>query len=254
VQVNVLGPLEVTIDGVPIEPPASRRAWALLGYLALRPGAVPRGEVASALWPRVHEQSARGSLRSAAWALRRALGRRAADVVLATRESVGLIDDGHLVTDLRRFGADVNAGRHEAALRLCRGPLLFGLDDDWALVERAAFAERVGEALGALTTAALRRGDTSAAIAWARRRVRAAPLDEQAARSLMVVLEAAGEYAEALRVHRTLADRLRRELFVAPAAATRELARRIRLAAATREAAAFADRRLPAMAAPRARG
>jgi DNA-binding SARP family transcriptional activator len=265
VQVSVLGPLEVVIDGRPVAPPASRRAWALLGYLALHPGPIPRGQVAAALWPRVHEQSARGSLRSATWALRRAFGRRAAEVLLATRESVGLTDDGRLVTDLREFGAALSARRHELALGLCRGPLLFGIDDDWALIERAAFAERVGEALGALTTAALARGDTAAAVAWARRRARAAPLDEHAARSLMVALEATGEYAEALRVERALADRLRRELFVAPAAATRTLGRRIRLAAVTREAAAYAlgeahatdspaARPGTAMAAPRARG
>lgn len=253
IQVNVLGPLSVAIDQQRVRPPASHRAWALLGYLALRPGPCPRMQVAATLWPRVREQSARASLRTALWALRGALGADAGDVLRTGRDSVGLIDDDRLATDLREFSSNASAGRHEAALRLYRAPLLDGIDDDWALLERAAFAERVGETLGALATAALERGDADAAVAWARRRAHAAPLDEQAARSLMVALQAAGEYAEALRVQRALADRLRRELFVAPAARTHELARRIRLTA-TYEAAAYGEPHMAATAGPRARG
>src|SRR5919108_6424486 len=92
-RIRLLGELEVDLAGVPVPAPASRRAWALLGYLALRPGPHRRSEVAAALWPDVLDSSARGSLRNAVWALRRALGPAANDRLIATRTEVGLVDD-----------------------------------------------------------------------------------------------------------------------------------------------------------------
>ena len=64
-RVHVLGELEVECDGRRIAPPESRRAWALLGWLALHPGRHQRGVIASALWPDVLDSSALQSLRSA---------------------------------------------------------------------------------------------------------------------------------------------------------------------------------------------
>jgi DNA-binding SARP family transcriptional activator len=72
VHVRLLGELEVEAGGKRIEPPASRRAWSLLAWLALHPGEHPRSTVAAAFWPDVLDSSARASLRSAAWAGRQA--------------------------------------------------------------------------------------------------------------------------------------------------------------------------------------
>lgn len=107
-------------------------------------------------------------------------------------------------------------------------PLLRGIDDEWALIERHAFEDRLAGALSALTLGALERGDIAGAVRWARRRTRLAPRDEPAARALMVALAVEGERAAALEVYRALSSRLCRELGVAPAPATLELARRIR--------------------------
>ena len=142
-KIRVLGPLEVELGGRRVPPPASRRSWALLGLLALTPGPRPRSVVAATLWPDVLDASARASLRSATWALRRALGPAAADRVVATRDHLGVVDDDALGTDLQAFSAAVAAGRYEAALELCRGPLLEGIDDEWALVERDARPRRL---------------------------------------------------------------------------------------------------------------
>ena len=73
-KMRLFGGFEVELDGVPVEPPASRRAWALLAWLALHLGLSDRRRVASYFWPDVLDSSARASLRSAIWALRRALG------------------------------------------------------------------------------------------------------------------------------------------------------------------------------------
>src|SRR3954447_18214302 len=86
--VRLLGDLQAELDGRPVAAPASRRAWALLAWLALHPGEHPRGTGAARVWPDVPDSSARASLRSAAWALRRALG--ADDALVTGRDRIGL--------------------------------------------------------------------------------------------------------------------------------------------------------------------
>src|SRR5437764_5132032 len=89
-KISVLGELRIEAGGVAFAPPESRRARLLLGWLALNPGRHARGELAARLRPDVLDESARSSLRQAAWALRPALG----DALEADRGTVGLADDG----------------------------------------------------------------------------------------------------------------------------------------------------------------
>jgi len=73
--IRLLGAMEVDADGVAVTAECGPRTWGLLAWFAVHPGLHPRGEVAARFWPDVLDSSARGSLRSAVWALRRALGR-----------------------------------------------------------------------------------------------------------------------------------------------------------------------------------
>src|SRR6201995_6044660 len=73
-RVRLLGELRPALHGRTLAAPHGRRAWGLLGWLALHPGAHPRGTVAARFWPDVLESSARASLRSAAWTLRQGAG------------------------------------------------------------------------------------------------------------------------------------------------------------------------------------
>ena len=84
--VRVMGPMRVELDGEPLAAPTSRRAWSLLAYLALHPGPHRRAEVAARFWPDVIDASARQSLRSATWALRRALGPAGGQLVTSRDE------------------------------------------------------------------------------------------------------------------------------------------------------------------------
>src|SRR5690242_4038439 len=92
VRVWLSGRLRIAVGERELELPASRRARALLAWLALHPGAHARGDLAGRFWPDVLEESARASLRGALAELRRALGDGAA-VLVATREAVALSDD-----------------------------------------------------------------------------------------------------------------------------------------------------------------
>jgi DNA-binding SARP family transcriptional activator len=235
-RIRLLGELEVDVDGAPLAPPSSRRAWALLGWLALHPGPHPRGDVAARFWPDVLDASARASLRSAVWALRRPLeAAGAADRLRATRDHVGLVADAELWVDRADFDAFVAQGRAEDAVALCRGPLLHGLEDEWVYEARDEHARRLGEALGALADAALERGDVDRAVHWTRRRAALDPLDEEVQRALMALLADGGDRSGALAVYGRLRDRLRDQLGVAPAAPTRALADRLRRAPAEAE-------------------
>ncbi|MEA2246224.1 MAG: hypothetical protein QOH46_753, partial [Solirubrobacteraceae bacterium] len=231
--VRLFGELQADVDGAAIEPPASRRAWSLLAWLALHPGDHPRGSLAARFWPDVLDASARASLRSAIWALRRALGPAGDGALLTARDRIGLSCE----TDVQAFDAHVAARELEAAVELCRGPLLADLDDDWVLEERDAHAEQVGAALARLAATA---PTPAAAVAWARRRVALDPLDEEAARDLMRRLAAAGDRSGALAAHDRLSERLRTTLGLAPSAATRALCAAVRTSDSDPEPAAEA--------------
>src|SRR3954467_12119472 len=119
--VQLLGEVQAEVDGAVVTPPTSRRAWSLLAWLALPPGEHARGAVAARFWPDVLDSSARASLRSALWELRRALVGEAG--LQAGRDRIAL----RCETDLAEFHAHVAAGRLEPAVELCRGPLLADL-------------------------------------------------------------------------------------------------------------------------------
>jgi DNA-binding SARP family transcriptional activator len=229
-RVALIGELAAEGDGRPIAPPASRRAWALLGFLALHPGLHARSMVAARFWPDVLDVSARRSMRSALWALRRALGPAAGGVLAGTRDRVGLLPGPGLWIDREAFCALLAQDRLEEAVALCRGDLLAGLDDPWALEAADEHRERLGTVLGALAARAGAAGDHRSAVAWARRAVALDGLSEHHVRLLMRRLTAAGDGAAGLAAFGRLEERLARELGVGPSLATRDVAAQIRAA------------------------
>ena len=168
---RILGALEVELNGAEIDSPVSQRPWAVFAYLALAPRPVTRGELAGRFWPDVLDQSARASLRSALWVLRRRLG----DAVSVDGERVGLRDEPGVWVDVREFERLAAGDDPAAALELCRGDLLEGLEDDWALSARERHRERVIELLEELwrrSAAIARGGDRAHAAAGRARPVR----------------------------------------------------------------------------------
>jgi DNA-binding SARP family transcriptional activator len=229
-RVALIGELAAEGDGRAIAPPASRRAWGLLGFLALHPGLHARSSVAARFWPDVLDASARQSMRSALWALRRALGPACDGVLAGTRDRVGLLPGPGLWVDHEAFGALVAHDRLEEAVALCRGELLAGLEDPWAVEAADEHRERLGTVLGTLAARAGAAGDHLSAVAWARRAVALDGLSEHPVRLLMRRLAAAGDGAAALAAFARLEERLARELGVGPSLATRDVAAQIRAA------------------------
>jgi len=225
VRVRLLGSLAIEVDSRPVAPPASRRAQALVAWLALNPGTHARGQVAGRFWPDVLEASARQSLRSALWALRRALGPDGEHALRALREEIGLND---VTTDLAEWEEHVAAGRLEAAIDLERGELLAGLDDEWVYEAREQHRARRAHVLERLAEAAEAAGDADAALERTRRWAGADPLAEAPARALIRRLAANGERSAALTVYSRLRERMRLELGVSPSPETRAVADELR--------------------------
>src|SRR5438067_1874134 len=227
--IGVLGELELELDGRRLDPPTRQSGRLLLGYLALAPGVHARADLAALLWPDILESSARASLRSAIAAVRRTLGDESDRYLISSTDALGLADASQgAVVDRQQFEALVGKGRLEAALELCRGPLLQGLDAEWVRAARAEHLDRLADVLGQLARQAEEAGSLKRAIRYTRRQVALSPLAEPPNRELIRRLTAAGDRASALIVYGELAERFRRELQAVPSLATREMAEQAR--------------------------
>jgi DNA-binding SARP family transcriptional activator len=211
-RVRLLGELSLELDGRPVPAPASRPTRSLLAWLALHPGMHARSRLAGRLWPDVRDDSARTSLRKAVADLRRALGPDAADALVATREGVGLAPAPMVSVDILEFDQLLSATRLEEAVELSRGELLPELDDDWVYDARDDHRARLAAAVARLGDVAEQQGDLERAVQRAREHIVLEPLAEQAHRTLIRRLVAAGDRAAALAAYARLRDRLRQLL------------------------------------------
>ncbi len=221
-EIQLIGELRVRLGGTQAELPASRRARALLAWLALHPGRHPRSRLAGLFWPDVLDASARASLRSAIWALRSALGPDFAGYLGTDRDTVTLAGADLRVDlwEVRRLIAD---GEPEAALALCRAELLQELDDDWVVDAREELDRDMAAALRELADRARAAADWASALPWARRRATLCRLEESATADLIQILIEGGDAPAALEEFARLEQRLGSELGVRVSAATAAL-------------------------------
>jgi DNA-binding SARP family transcriptional activator/tetratricopeptide (TPR) repeat protein len=210
--------VQVRADGAELPLPASKRARAVLAFLALHPGPQARGRLAARFWPDVLDESARANLRVALTELRQALGPAAGHLV-ATRDSVAL-DGPDLSVDTRAFQQALRDGDAMRALEACSAPILDGFEQEWALEARDDHAHRLGEALEQLAAAT---DDPAEAIRLTRAQVALDPLADATNRRLIDRLAAGGDRASALSAGRQYAERLRAQLGIPPSRETRAL-------------------------------
>ena len=224
-RVRLLGEVSVESDGRRLPLPSSGKATALLVWLALNPGEHPRGRVAALLWPDVLDESARGSLRTAVWALRQALG-EGDDALTASRSALGLT--GGVDVDVLELRSLADQGRLAEAAELAHGELAPGVEEEWLEEARDGHRTLLDGIYERLAVRAGAEGDPAAALVWARRRVWLDPLDEDTQLDLLRRLAAAGDRAGALHSFARFRTRLRTELGLAPSAETLALVASIR--------------------------
>lgn len=192
---TTLGGFAFSVDGVPTRSPATRKARALMAYLATNPKIdVARERVVEIFWPDSEPQRARDSLSTALHSIRRCIRSAGpdADTYLVTNKSV-LSWIGPTEVDAVAF-ARLAAQRGEQtdrdALAIYRGDFLEGDFDDWAVAER----ERIGSLYESVLARIVR---TSNDAELAQRFVARNPYDEAAYVAIVDAELAAGRRASA---------------------------------------------------------
>lgn len=259
---RLLGPFEATAGGQPIPLHESRKARALLAYLARHPGPVLRNHLAEFLWPETSETRGRRNLSRELHQLAAQLGtcfhgdyHRVAwappttcwlDATRCEQLLAGLCPPtmpAHCA-GWQPYGSEVwhvrvERGVHVAELNeavdLYRGEFMADLAphgcpefEAWLEQERERWRRRISTALATLVAYHALRGEETA-LDYAERWCRLDPWSEEAQHDRLTLLVEAGRRSEALIQYELFCRTLSVELRARPSQALSALAERIRL-------------------------
>jgi DNA-binding SARP family transcriptional activator/predicted ATPase len=206
----------------------TRKAIAILSYLAVAGPTQSRDRLATLLWPEADEARAHAALRrtlsvtvaqvrEALLVTRRTVSLRAAAIEVDTTEFDSLLAEG----DIRSL---------EMAAKLYRDEFLSGFSlrdspdfDDWQALAAERFRSRLASALEELVEAHAGAGRMARALEYARRWLALDPLHEPAHQALIRLLSWTGQRSAALKQYRACVRLLDTELGVAPLPATTHL-------------------------------
>lgn len=187
-QVGLLGPFEVIVDGKPVDVPGSKRQ-ALVACLALRVGRVVATDtLVEALWGSDLPAAPRNAVQHHVTRLRRALGadaiRLAADGYALEGAVVDALEFEELLTAaraaLRAGDAGGAADTVADALSLWRGPALQGLPEStWATAEAGRLDALRLDALEERFEAALALGEHAELVSPIRSALEESPFRER---------------------------------------------------------------------------
>jgi DNA-binding SARP family transcriptional activator/Tfp pilus assembly protein PilF len=246
ISIQLLGPVKVEVAGAPLEVD-TRKAVALLAFLAVTRRPASRESLAALLWPDADGPAARAALRRTLSVLNAGLGAGALSI---ERGSVALGSDAAEL-DVWQFRIALGRARDHAhdpdtacgecttaleeALALDRGEFMSGFAlrdsepfDEWQVAEAESHRRDLAGALERLARGLAASGATERAIAIGRRWLEVDVLHEPAHRLLMQLLARAGEPAAAIGQYRECVRILDRDLGVAPLPETTALYEAIR--------------------------
>jgi DNA-binding SARP family transcriptional activator/ActR/RegA family two-component response regulator len=213
---------------------SSKKLAGLLAYLALTsPAPQSRDKLVDLLWGSHFEVQARQNFRQALFRLRRALGQ---DAVSSDGDEISLAP-GVVGCDATKLEALTRDGSHASlaqAVALYRGRLLADVAipepawADWVAVEQRRLEGLALDALVKLGDIELASGHSDKALETASRALAINNLREDAHRTMLEALAAAGRRAEALKHYQDLVALLKRELNVEPDAATKSVVAKLR--------------------------
>lgn len=200
----------------------TRKAMALLCYLALRQTPVQRHELDTLLWPEKDEKRARRSLRDEISRINRTIGE---DVIISSGQELSLTKD--ISVDVWKFSQgteqltnfqDVNIDYFEKVLRLYDGHLLSGFHiqnaqpfEEWLELERENCQHNYLEALLSLSHGAKSFGNYRTAINYMQKAIEVSPYTEE---YYLYAIEYAllnGDRVKAQKLHQAIELLLQRE-------------------------------------------
>ena len=239
-EIRLLGPVEIEVDGAALHVD-TRKAVALLAYLAVTGRPHDREHLVDLLWPGYDEERGRATLRRTLSALKSGIGEGRLEI---ERSRVGLREE-NLLVDLHRLRELGELHPHptgescglclallQELVALRRGDFMQGFIlkdapafENWQLSQNEQMRRELGNVLDRLLDAsiALDRLDDAATVA--EERIALDPLNEPTYRALMRVHAAKGERGGVVATYRALVATLDRELGVEPLEETTELYR-----------------------------
>ncbi len=225
-EIKTLGGLSLRVSGEALRDMGSRKAEALLVYLAVEGGRHNRGVLATLLWPESNQVRASTSLRVALSTLREHVG----DHLDITRDTVGIESEAEVCVDVSDLERALASGDLEKALQIHRGVFLKGFHvrgsaefEDWVRCEQERVTRLVAGTLHESVSREIEAGDYGRGLKLVRRLLELDPLDERAHQQSMLLLALSDQRSAALAQYETCCDVLQAELGVGPSQETREL-------------------------------
>lgn len=245
--IKLLGQFSLQVDGEPLSGSSSRKAEALLAYLAMQKRPFPRETLADFLWDdRPPDQSA-ANFRSLLSGLRRQLG----EYLIITRQTVEFDSDSPHRLDTEQFLQHVEPLRDadiltfdshqiaeiESAVSYYEGTFLEGFYiresrrfEEWVTIERERFQRLAVNVWQQLVEYHLQHGNYAAGIEHAVRLLETDPLNENAHRQMMLLLARNNQRHSAMQQYNACVAVLNEELGVPPSGETTRLYEQIRSA------------------------
>ena len=235
-QVRLLGPVDVTVEGVARPVPGLRRK-GVLAVLALHAGSIVSVDrLVHAIWEERPPATAVNTLQRHMSYLRHLFGAR--DTIVARSpgyllqigpEPTDAVVAERLIREARQStDRSANTARLRAALALWRGPALVDVAGlRWAEEQSRRLTLLYEEATHALIEARLALGEHTELVPELQRLTSEQPYHEHLHGQLMVALYRAGRQADALDAYQELRRALREELGIDPSTASRDLQSKI---------------------------
>jgi predicted ATPase/DNA-binding SARP family transcriptional activator len=229
-----LGSVQVEQEGKLLYGFKSRKALALLGYLATEGRPVPRDYLANLFWPELTETRARNNLSQ----LLHNISTLCPGCLNADRYTVQFCYSATTWLDLKAFNELIAKGEVSAwgmATELYRGDFMSGmyLDDcpefeQWLRLEQETWRQRVTQVLHDLVAQYESCNELDQALQFSSRLLSIDPGDEEGHRQKMVLLAQSGQRSAALAQFEACRHFLAEELGVEPAKETIKLYEQIR--------------------------
>ncbi|MCB8924638.1 MAG: tetratricopeptide repeat protein [Ardenticatenaceae bacterium] len=230
--ISLLGGVTIALDNTAVTNFASRKADALLVYLACNPRPHPRETLATLFWPDNDQTRALANLSVILTSLRKQLD----NYLVAERHTVSVNHEMPVVLDVAQFEkaiaqaqphdgkiSRIVAAQLQTAVSLYKGDFLAGFNlrgvpefEAWVLLEQERLRQMMLAALADLITFHQQRGQFSEGIQYAQQLLALDPLQEETHRQLMQLYALDNQRPAALAQYEQCAAILDEELGVEP--------------------------------------
>jgi len=224
-EIRTFGGLHLICEGEPIEELTSKKAEALLVYLAVTGKPQAREVLADFFWDTRTQTQAMANLRTVLTLLRKQVGK----YLTIGRNYVRINPDVEVWVDLDEFENKLGEARLDEAINLYKGDFLEGFHvrdsegfEVWIRQERQYCLRRLQDGLHEWVSYHLERGSYKEGLGFAEQLMVVDPLDEEALRQLILLLALTGQKAAAVRRYEEYCQLLQTELGVKPTQETQE--------------------------------